>query len=136
MTAKSLGLPFTVAMEKTLPKLGLTNTYTRVPAEKTSQYAQGYDSQQKPVRVNPGALDFEAYGLKSSSQDLARYVIANMHPQTLEQPVQQAIATTHAGYYTVNGMTQGLGWERYPTPSRCKRCLRATPHRWRWSRKG
>lgn len=117
VTAKSLGQPFTVAMEKTLlPKLGLTNTYTRVPADKAGQYAQGYDSQQKPVRVNPGALDFEAYGIKSSSQDLARYVIANMHPQTLEQPVQQAIATTHAGYYTVNGMTQGLGWERYPYP--------------------
>lgn len=68
------------------------------------------------MRVSPGALDSEAYGLKTTSQDLARYVIANMHPQTLEQPVQQAIAATHAGYYTVNGMTQGLGWERYPYP--------------------
>ncbi|KRP70688.1 beta-lactamase/D-alanine carboxypeptidase [Pseudomonas paralactis] len=117
LTAQSLGQPFNVAMEKTLlPKLGLTNTYVSVRTDKASQYAQGYDKQQKPVHVSPGALDSEAYGLKTTSQDLARYVIANMHPQTLEQPVQQAIAAAHAGYYTVNGMTQGLGWERYPYP--------------------
>ena len=117
LAAQSLGQPFNVAMEKTLlPKLGLTNTYVSVRSDKAGQYAQGYDKQQKPVRVSPGALDSEAYGIKTSTQDLARYVIANMHPQTLEQPVQQAIATTHAGYYTVNGMTQGLGWERYPYP--------------------
>lgn len=117
LAAQSLGQPFNVAMEKTLlPKLGLSNTYVSVRADKAGQYAQGYDKQQNPVRVSPGALDSEAYGIKTSSQDLARYVIANMHPQTLEQPLQQAIAATHAGYYTVNGMTQGLGWERYPYP--------------------
>lgn len=117
LAAQSLGQPFNVAMEKTLlPKLGLTNTYVSVRSDKAGQYAQGYDKQQKPVRVSPGALDSEAYGIKTSTQDLARYVIANMHPQTLEQPLQQAIFATHAGYYTVNGMTQGLGWERYPYP--------------------
>ncbi|AKA81127.1 class C beta-lactamase [Pseudomonas synxantha] len=117
LTAQSLGQPFNVAMEKTLlPKLGLTNTYVSVRSDKAGQYAQGYDKQQNPVRVSPGALGGEAYGIKTSSQDLARYVIANMHPQALEQPLQQAIAATHAGYYTVNGMTQGLGWERYPYP--------------------
>jgi len=68
------------------------------------------------VRVGPGALDSEAYGIKTSTQDLAQYVMLNMHPQTLEKPLQQAIATTHTGYYTVNGMTQGLGWEYYPYP--------------------
>lgn len=117
LAAQSLGQPFNLAMEETLlPKLGLHNTYISVRTDKAGQYAQGYDKQQNPVRVSPGALDSEAYGIKTSSQDLARYVIANMHPQTLEQPLQQAIAATHAGYYTVNGMTQGLGWERYPYP--------------------
>ncbi|MFL1386203.1 class C beta-lactamase [Pseudomonas tritici] len=117
ITAQSLGQPFNDAMEKTLlPKLGLKNTYVSVPTDKASLYAQGYDKDQKPVRVSPGALDSEAYGVKTSTQDLARYVIANMHPDTLEKPLQQAIATTHTGYYTVNGMTQGLGWESYPYP--------------------
>jgi beta-lactamase class C len=117
LSAQSLGQPFNLAMENTLlPKLGMHNTHVSVPAAKANQYAQGYDKAQKPVRVEPGALDSEAYGIKTSSQDLARYVMLNMHPQTLEQPLQQAIASTHAGYYTVNGMTQGLGWESYPYP--------------------
>jgi len=117
LSAQSLGQPFNTAMEKTLlPKLGLKNTYVSVPADKADAYAQGYDKQDKPVRVGPGALDGEAYGIKTSTQDLAHYVMVNMHPQTLEKPLQQAIATTHTGYYTVNGMTQGLGWESYPYP--------------------
>jgi beta-lactamase class C len=117
LTAQSLGQPFNVAMEKTLlPKLGLKNTYVSVPADQSGQYAQGYDKNQKPVRVGPGALDSEAYGIKTSTHDLARYVIANMHPENLDKPLQQAIATTHTGYYKVNGMTQGLGREYYPYP--------------------
>lgn len=117
IAAQSLGQPFNDAMEKTLlPKLGLKNTYVSVPVDKAGLYAQGYDKDQKPVRVSPGALDSEAYGVKTSTQDLARYVIANMHPDTLEKALQQAIATTHTGYYTVKGMTQGLGWESYPYP--------------------
>ncbi|WP_219267706.1 class C beta-lactamase [Pseudomonas sp. Xaverov 259] len=124
LAAQSLGQPFNVAMEKNLlPKLGLSNTHVSVPSGKSEHYAQGYDKQQKPVRVTPGALDSEAYGIKTSTQDLARYVIANMHPETLEKPLQQAIATTHAGYYTVNGMTQGLGWERYPYPIKLQALL-------------
>lgn len=117
LTAQSLGQPFNVAMEHTLlPKLGLKNSYVSVPADKASRYAQGYDKDQNPVRVGPGALDSEAYGIKTSSQDMARYVMLNLHPETLEQPLQQAIAATHTGYYSVNGMTQGLGWEFYPYP--------------------
>lgn len=117
LAARSLGQPYHVAMEQTLlPKLGLKNTYVNVPDEQKPRYAQGYDKQDKPVRVYPGALDSEAYGIKTTARDLAHYVIANMHPQTLEQPLQQAIATAHSGYYQVDGMTQALGWEYYPYP--------------------
>lgn len=117
LSAQSLGQPFNVAMEKTLlPKLGLKHTYVSVPPAQTGEYAQGYDKNHQPIRVSPGALDSEAYGIKTSSADLAQFVIANMHPERLEKPLQDAIATTHTGYYTVNGMTQGLGWEYYPYP--------------------
>lgn len=117
LAAQSLQQPYNVAMEQTLlPKLGLKHTYVNVPKAQMALYAQGYDKQDKPVRVSPGALDSEAYGIKTSAHDLARYVLANMHPQTLEQPLQQAIATTHSGYYRVDGMTQALGWEYYPYP--------------------
>ena len=43
-------------------------------------YAQGYNKDDKPVRVGPGALDSEAYGVKTSAADLIRYVEANMKP--------------------------------------------------------
>lgn len=58
LAARSLGQPFNVAMEHTLlPKLGLSNTHLSVPTAQSGEYAQGYDKQQKPVRVSPGALD-------------------------------------------------------------------------------
>lgn len=117
LAAHSLGAPFAEVMEKTLlPKLGLQHTWLKVPQDQMALYAQGYNKEDKPVRVGPGALDAEAYGVKTSAADLLRYVEANMQPAKLEKPLQQAIATTHTGYYRVGGMTQGLGWESYNYP--------------------
>ncbi|WP_430300110.1 class C beta-lactamase [Pseudomonas frederiksbergensis] len=117
LAAHKLGVPFDEAMTNTLlPKLGLTHTFLQVPPDQMSVYAQGYDKNDKPVRVDPGALDSEAYGVKTSTADMIRYVQANLKPASLEKPLQQAIATTHTGYYTVGDMTQGLGWERYSYP--------------------
>ncbi|MGW8461919.1 class C beta-lactamase [Pseudomonas sp. CLCA07] len=117
LAANSMGQPFDILMEKTLlPKLGLKHTYLKVPQEQMGLYAQGYNKDDKPVRVGPGALDSEAYGVKTSASDLLRYVEANMQPGELEKPLQQAIATTHTGYYTVGETTQGLGWEFYHYP--------------------
>jgi beta-lactamase class C len=117
LAAKSMGQPFDELMEKTLlPKLGLKHTYLKVPQSQMGYYAQGYGKDGKPVRVSPGALDSEAYGVKTSAADLLRYVEANLKPATLEKPLQQAIALTHSGYYTVGEMTQGLGWELYNYP--------------------
>ncbi|VVP36485.1 class C beta-lactamase [Pseudomonas fluorescens] len=117
LAALSLGQPFDDAMENTLlPKLGLKHTHLKVPQDQMGLYAQGYNKDGKPVRVGPGALDSEAYGVKTSAADLIAYVEANMKPSHLEQPLQQAIALTHTGYYTVDNMTQGLGWELYRYP--------------------
>lgn len=117
LAAQSLGTPFDEAMENTLlPKLGLKHTYLKVPQDQMGLYAQGYNKDDKPVRVGPGSLDSEAYGVKTSAADMIRYVQANMLPAKLEKPMQQAIATTHTGYYKVGDMTQGLGWESYPYP--------------------
>lgn len=124
LTAKSLGQPFDQAMTQTLlPKLGLQHTYLSVPTEQMSLYAQGYDKDDKPVRVRPGALDLQAYGVKTSAVDLLRYVQANLKPETLAAPLPQTIANTHTGYYRVGDMTQGLGWEMYPYPISLERLL-------------
>ena len=117
LAAQSLKQPFDQLMEKTLlPALGLKHTYLNVPASQSGLYAQGYGKDGNPVRVGPGALDSEAYGIKTSATDLLHYVEVNMNPARQNKLIQQAIATTHTGYYNVDGMTQGLGWEMYPYP--------------------
>ncbi|MNP13659.1 Beta-lactamase [compost metagenome] len=98
-----------------LPGLGLEHTYLKVPAEAMANYAYGYSKEDKPIRVNPGVLADEAYGIKTSSADLLKFVGANM-TGTGDEAMQQAIALTHKGVYSVGGMTQGLGWESYTYP--------------------
>lgn len=117
LAARSLERPFDDVMEHTLmPGLGLKHSYVRVPKDQLGRYAQGYAKDGKPVRVGPGALDSEAYGVKTSSSDLVRFIEVNLHPENLDADLGKAIATTHTGFYKVEGMTQGLGWELYPYP--------------------
>ncbi|OLF52966.1 class C beta-lactamase [Pseudomonas chlororaphis] len=140
LAAQSLGQPFAQAMEQRLfPQLGLKHSYLQVPAAQLGHYAQGYDKDGKPVRVGPGAMDAEAYGVKTSAADLLRFVEANLKPESLPQPWPQAIALTHTGYYQVDGMTQGLGWELYPYPLSLEALLAGNttqmamePHPTRW----
>jgi beta-lactamase class C len=116
LAAASLAEPFPQLIENSLlPQLGLKESYVRIPAEQMPRYAWGYRDD-RPVRVNPGALDAEAYGLKSSASDMLRFIDANLHPQHLPAALHQAISSTHRGYYQVGDMTQGLGWERYTYP--------------------
>ncbi|MGS1010467.1 class C beta-lactamase [Achromobacter anxifer] len=119
VAAKSLNRPFKAAMERDLfPKLGLTSTYIDVPAARMADYAQGYNKQDAPVRVNPGVLADEAYGVKTSARDLIRFVDANMglNLADADAELRDAIAQTHVGYYQLGDMVQDLAWEqlRYP----------------------
>ncbi|WP_338581991.1 class C beta-lactamase [Pseudomonas sp. MAG733B] len=140
LAAHSLGQPFDEVMANTLlPKLGLKHTFLKVPQDQMGLYAQGYNKDGKPVRVGPGALDSEAYGVKTSAADLLAFVEANLKPSRLEKPLQQAIALTHTGYYTVDDLTQGLGWELYRYPITLDRLLAGNstpmamePHKVQW----
>lgn len=116
LAAASLAEPFQQLVEKDLlPQLGMQESYVRIPTAQMKRYAWGYRDD-KAVRVNPGALDAEAYGLKSSAADMLRFIDANLHPDKLPAPLHQAISSTHRGYYQVGDMTQALGWERYGYP--------------------
>lgn len=116
LAAASLGLPFDQLLERRLfPQLGMTESYIQVPQAQMARYAWGYRDDQA-LRVQPGPLDAEGYGMKSSAADMLRFVEANLDPSKLPAPLRQAIATTHLGYYQVGDMTQGLGWERYAYP--------------------
>ncbi|EZP06809.1 TPA: class C beta-lactamase PDC-115 [Pseudomonas aeruginosa] len=122
LAARSLGQPFERFMEQQLfPALGLEQTHLDVPEAALAQYAQGYGKDDRPLRVGPGPLDAEGYGVKTSAADLLRFVDANLHPERLDRPWAQALDATHRGYYKVGDMTQGLGWEAYDWPISLKR---------------
>ncbi|MGU5679847.1 FOX family cephalosporin-hydrolyzing class C beta-lactamase [Aeromonas allosaccharophila] len=116
LAANSLGQPFEKLMSQTLlPKLGLHHTYIQVPESAMANYAYGYSKEDKPIRVTPGVLAAEAYGIKTGSADLLKFVEANMGYQG-DAALKSAIALTHTGFYSVGDMTQGLGWESYAYP--------------------
>lgn len=127
LVARSLGRPFAEIMEEELlPGLGLAGTFIRVPAEVEERYAWGYSSGNEPVRVNPGMLDAEAYGIRSSSADMARFVEANLGAAPPDPSLAAAVAATHVGHFRVGSMTQALGWESYPYPLELERLLEGT----------
>lgn len=118
LAAASLGKPFSDIMEqKLLPALGLTETYVQVPPDRMGRYAPGYTKGGAPIRVAPGLLDTETYGLKTTAGDLLRFLELNMNPEGLEESLRRALARTQAGYERVGPMTQGLGWEFYAYPT-------------------
>lgn len=117
VAAKSLGLPYADALQtRLLPKLGMQNTFIDVPSSEMARYAQGYNKDGDPVRLNPALLADEAYGVKTTSQDLLRFVEAQLGIVETDDSVRQAMATTRTGYYRVGAMTQALVWEQYDYP--------------------
>ncbi|NIE75098.1 beta-lactamase [Pantoea sp. Ap-967] len=117
LAARAQHKPFAELMTRQLlPQMGLQHTYLQVPASAQGLYAQGYDAQNRPVRVSPGPYADEAYGIKTNARDLLRYVRLNLQPAELAPALRQAVAITQGGYFQVGAMTQGLGWERYPYP--------------------
>lgn len=117
ITALALQSDFADAVEtRLLPQLGLNHSHIRVPQRALAGYAWGYGKNNKPIRVNPGLFDAQAYGIKSTAADMIRFVQANIEPGRLQGPLRSAVAGTHMGFFKVGEMVQGLGWEQYPWP--------------------
>lgn len=117
IAADRMGQRYADALEHTLlPKLGLAGTYVRVPDARKGDYAQGYSSEDQPVRVNPGVLADEAYGVVSSAKDLLHYLHVQLGEVALDPLTRRAIADTRISYYQSGPMTQNLAWEQYPWP--------------------
>jgi beta-lactamase class C len=124
ITAKSMGQDFVALMEQHLfPALGMTSSFINVPANRMTDYAQGYTTEGKPVRMSAGVLSSEAYGIKSTAADLIHFVEANMNLLKLDGKLLSAIANTHTGYFQAGVMTQDLIWEQYRYPVELKALL-------------
>jgi len=116
VTALAMKKPYSELIEKKLfPQLGLKQSFIHVPESQMENYAWGYKNDQA-MRVSAGMFDAEAYGVKSSSADMLKFIDAQLNPQQLKQPMRKTIENTHVGYFKVGAMTQGLGWEQYTYP--------------------
>jgi beta-lactamase class C len=118
-----------------LPKLGLKHTYIRIPESAMSDYAWGYRSENKEfkaVRVNPGVFADEAYGIKSSSADMLRFVQLNIDSSSLDELTARAVNDTHIPYFRIGDMGQGLGWEQYAYPISLKRLQAGNSEKMIW----
>lgn len=121
LAVKPSGMRYEQAMTTRVFKpLKLNHTWITVPKSEEANYAWGYRDG-KAVHVSPGTLDGEAYGVKTSVEDMARWVIANMSPDTVQDAsLKQGIAFAQSRYWRVGSMYQGLGWEMLNWPVEAK----------------
>lgn len=124
IAATALGQHYADALDQgLLPQLGLRNSFVRVPEAAAARYAWGENARGEPVRVNPGPMADEAYGVKSCAEDMIRFVQLNLDASSLPAPLQQAVARTHQGFFRTSALVQGLGWEQLPYPAAASQLL-------------
>lgn len=117
IAANSMGKPYETLIEKTIfPMLGMNHSYINVPQSQMKNYAQGYNKKDQPIRLSQDMLWAEAYGVKTNSADLTRFLDANMQFIKSSEQLQQAIKNTHTGYFKSGDMIQDLMWEQYAYP--------------------
>jgi beta-lactamase class C len=117
IAARRMDEDFVTLMQGMLfPALGLKHTYLDVPETQLDNYARGYTKTDAPIRLAPGVLGAEAYGVRTTADDLLRFVEANIGLLHLDPLWQRALTATHTGYDKVGPMTQDLIWEQYAYP--------------------
>lgn len=127
ITAKAMDDDFPELVQRRLfPALGLTHTYIEIPAERMADYAQGYTHGGKPIRMAPGELWQEAYGVRTTAPDMVRFLEDNMNLVNLAPDVQRAVMDTHTGYFKAGLMTQDLIFEQYAYPVTLQTLLSGT----------
>ena len=88
-----------------------------VPEAAMGRYAFGYSrTDDSPVRVNPGMLDAEAYGIKSSVTDMTRFLDAHLGNLALADEMTAALARTRVSEFETAHYAQAMIWEGYPWP--------------------
>ncbi|WP_420736757.1 CMY2/MIR/ACT/EC family class C beta-lactamase [Citrobacter freundii] len=117
LAVKPSGMNFEQAMiKRVFQPLNLSHTWIQVPQQEEKHYAWGYRDG-KAVRVTPGMMDAEAYGVKSTIEDMASWVLANMEPSEVKDAsLQKGILLAQSRYWQVGDMYQGLGWEMLNWP--------------------
>lgn len=125
ISGKAMGSNYPKAAQTVLfPALGLTNTWINVPDEKMPLYAYGYDRKtDAPIRVSPGVLDAEAYGVKSSARDMLKLLDIELGEGETSAEIKAAVERTQQGQFKTDFFTQAMILEQYPWPVNIKDML-------------
>lgn len=117
LAVKPSGMSFEEAMSRRVfQPLNLVYTWIKVPASEEHNYAWGYRND-KPVHVSPGMLDAEAYGVKTTIEDMASWLQANIKPEQVDSAtLRKGIELAQSRYWRIGSMYQGLGWEMHNWP--------------------
>lgn len=117
LVAKNRNEAFSILMRnQVLLPLGMRDTFYTVPKRRMADYAQGYTRHDRPIRLAPGELWAEAYGVKTTARDMLRFLAANMGEAGLGTTLGRAVVATHTGYFQAGAMVQDLIWEQYSYP--------------------
>ncbi|WP_324731390.1 class C beta-lactamase [Pseudomonas paeninsulae] len=119
ITADAMGMSYTQAVQTVLfPELGLKNTWIDVPAKEMHRYAFGYDRKtDKPIRVTPGVLDAEAYGVKTTASDMLKLLDVELGYGKVSPQLEAAVRRTQEGQFSTAKFTQDMIWEQYTWPA-------------------
>ncbi|AHD03541.1 class C beta-lactamase [Leisingera methylohalidivorans] len=118
ITANVLSMGYADTVEQDLfQEMGLQSTWVNVPEKSLERYAYGYDRKTDlPIRVNPGVLDAEAYGVKSSARDMVRFLELNIGHADASDDLNAALKRTRQGLAQTDAYVQNMIWEQYPWP--------------------
>lgn len=118
ITARAFDKTYAGALQDhVLHPLGLKSTYADMPAAEITRYAWGYSRQDdSAIRLHPGVLDDEAYGLKSDLRDMLHFLRINLGDADVLPDLREAVAQTHVGQTWVQHFQQAMIWERYSWP--------------------
>jgi beta-lactamase class C len=125
-TAAASGGDFAVLMEEQVfAPLGLTHSFLQWPDAEEPNFAWGYDAQDNPIRARIAPASAEAYGVKSSADDLLALVEAHIEPMRISgSALQVALRDTMQPRFLTQAFAQCLGWERYDLPAALPQLLK------------
>lgn len=122
--AKSLDSDYSGLIKQViLEPLQLNHTYLTVNTNQMADYAEGYTEHNIPHRIANQIAFPEAYGIRSCSADLIRFVQANLQEIALPSELKQAILDTHTAYFKTRDQVQDLAWEQYAYPVKLEQLL-------------
>ena len=134
ITANIHGMNYADAVEQTLfTEMGLKNTWVTVPGAAMGHYAYGYDRKtDRPIRVTPGVLDDEAYGVKSNARDLLRLLDLHLGHAEASEDLRIALDRIRQGQARTDDYVQDMIWEQYPWPVDIEQMLRGNSADYVW----